>query len=104
MTPTHFIIHTIQIKPGSLDAVRALFEEKVPPLAARFDAWCGARLTACRRENQVVTIGAWADPEQLQAFLDQPEFEQAMAGFAEHFAAPPQTTITRAVTEVGPRS
>lgn len=58
MKPTHFIIHVIQLKPGALDAARALFEEKVPALAARFSAWCGARLTADRDKNQVVTIGA----------------------------------------------
>lgn len=104
MTPTHFIIHTIQLKPGTLDAARALFEEKVPPLAKRFTAWCGARLTACRETDQVVTIGAWADAQQMRDFLAQPAFGDAMAGFAEYFAAEPQTAITELITEVGPRS
>jgi quinol monooxygenase YgiN len=104
MNPTHFIIHTIQLKPGSLDKVRALFEEKVPPLAQRFDAWCGARLTLDRDNDRILTVGAWADTKQMQAFLDQPAFGEAMAGFAEHFAAPPETRIVEVVTEVGPRS
>jgi len=103
-TPTHFIIHTIQIKPGTLDTLRAMFEEKVPTLAAPFDAWCGARLTADPEKNQIVTIGAWADVAQMQAFLAQPEFEKAMGALAVHFAGPPQTTITKVFTEVGPRA
>lgn len=102
--PTHFIIHTIQLKPGSLDTVRSLFEEKVPQIASHFDAWCGAQLTADVEKNQIVSIGAWGDVEQMQAFLAQPAFGSAMRSLAEHFAGPPQTTITRVVTQVGPRS
>jgi quinol monooxygenase YgiN len=104
MQPTHFIIHTIPLKPGALDTVKSLFEEKVPPLASHFDAWCGAQLTANPESNQIVTIGAWADAAQMQAFLAQPAFEKAMGSLAEHFAGPPHTTITRVVTQVGPRA
>jgi quinol monooxygenase YgiN len=104
MTPTHFIIHTIDLKPGTLDDVRTFFENVVPKLAESFDAWCGARLTADRETNQIVTVGAWADSGQMQAFLQQPSFSEAMAGFAEYFAAPPKTTITEVITQVGPNS
>ncbi len=103
MTPTHFIIHTIQLKPGTADAVKALFEDEVPPLAQRFSAWCGARLTVDREKNLAVTIGSWGDAEQMAEFLAQPAFAQAMEGFSQYFAAPPQATITEAFTEVGPR-
>lgn len=102
MNPTHFIIHTIQCKPGVIDEAKTLFEELVPRLAERFDAWRGARLTACRDTNQIVTIGAWTDAEQMKAFLEQPAFGETMASFAKLFAAPPQTTITEIVTQVGP--
>jgi heme-degrading monooxygenase HmoA len=104
MTATHYIIHTLQLAPGTIDTARELFEKVVPELASRFDGWRGARLTADREKNQVVTIGTWADAEQMQAFLSQPAFNEAMAGFAEFFTAPPQTTITEVVTEVLPRS
>ena len=104
MKPTHFIIHTIQFKPGVIEAAKAMFEEKVPPLAQRFSAWCGARLTFDREKNQAVTIGAWADVGQMQEFLAQPAFAKTMEGFSEFFAAPPQTTITEVITEVGPRA
>lgn len=104
MTPTHFIIHTIQLKPGVIDAVKALFEAKVPQLAQRFDAWCGARLTFDREKNQAVTIGAWGDVRQMQEFLSQPAFAKAMEGFSEFFADAPSTTITEVVCEVGPRA
>lgn len=40
----------------------------------------------------------------MRAFLAQPGFGDAMAGFSEYFAAPPQTAITEVITEVGPRS
>lgn len=102
--PTHFIIHTVQLEPGTLDTVRSLFAEKVPQIAGHFDAWCGAQLTVDLEKNQIVSIGAWSDVEQMQAFLAQPAFEKAMGSLAEHFAGPPHTTITHVVTEVGPRS
>ncbi len=104
MTPTHFIIHTIQLKPDVIDRAKTLFEDKVPTLAQRFKAWCGARLTFDREKNVAVTIGAWADAGQMQEFLAQPEFARTMEGFSEFFAAPPQTTITEVISEVGPRS
>ncbi|MGD8862038.1 MAG: antibiotic biosynthesis monooxygenase [Myxococcales bacterium] len=104
MTPTHFIIHTISLKPGTIDAAKALFEDKVPPLAERFDGWCGARLSFDRENDQAVTIGAWADAAQMQEFLAQPELASAMEAFSQYFAAPPQTTITEVVSEVGPRA
>lgn len=97
----HFIIHTIPVKPGSLELARQLFEEKVPPLAERFSSWRGARLTATD-DNQLITIGMWADSAQMQEFLAQPAFEQAMASFAEIFTGPPNTFITEQVTAVGP--
>ncbi len=102
MTPTHIIVHTIQLKPGVIDQAKALFEEKVPQLAQRFSAWCGARLAINRETNVAVTIGSWADASQMHEFLAQPEFAQAMQGFSEFFAAPPQTNITEVVTSVGP--
>ena len=104
MTPTHFIIHTIQLKPNTLEEARKMFEEKVPPLASHFSAWCGAQLTADKKTNCIVTIGSWANAEQMQAFLAQPAFSETMAGFAQYFAAPPQTTITEVVTSVGPQA
>jgi quinol monooxygenase YgiN len=63
-----------------------------------------ARLTADCEKNQIVTVGAWADSGPTQAFSQQPSFSEAMAGFAEYFAAPPKTTITEVVTRVGPDS
>lgn len=43
----HIIVHTIPVKPNSLELARAFFEERVPPLAERFSGWRGARL--CRQ-------------------------------------------------------
>lgn len=104
MTPTHLAIHTMTLKPGTLDKVKSLFEEEVPKLAGPFTAWCGASLSADRENNQIITVGAWADSKQLQTFLNQPAFNECMGRFAEYFAAPPSGSITEVVTEVGPRS
>jgi len=99
----HFVIHTIPVKPDSLDKAKQLFDEKVPPLAERFSGWRGARLTATD-DNQVVTIGSWADKGQMMEFLAQPAFAETMASFADLFAGPPTTFITDEVTAVGPAS
>lgn len=97
----HVVIHTIPVKPGSLEQAKALFEAKVPPLAEHFSGWRGARLLATD-DDHLVTIGMWADEGQMKQFLSQPAFAQAMAAFAELFAGPPRAFITRELTSVGP--
>lgn len=97
----HVIVHTIPVKPNSLEQARAFFEERVPPLAERFSGWRGARLCATD-DNQLVTLGMWADEEQMHEFLTQPAFQDAMAAFSELFAGQPSQYITRELTTVGP--
>jgi quinol monooxygenase YgiN len=97
----HVVVHTIPVKPGAFEQAKAFFEAKVPPLAERFSGWRGARLLATN-DNHLVTIGMWADEAQMQQFLGQPAFGEAMASFSELFAGPPRTFITRQLTAVGP--
>ena len=97
----HFVIHTIPVKPGNIAKAKELFDTKVPPLAEGFDAWRGARLTATD-DDQLVTMGIWADKDQMMQFLAQPAFAEAMGSFSEMFAGPPSTFITEQVTAVGP--
>ena len=97
----HVIVHVIPVKPNTVDAARALFELKVPPLAERFSGWRGARLLATD-DNHLGTVGMWADRAQMEQFLAQPAFEQTMASFADQFAAPPTTFVTRQVAAMGP--
>ena len=73
----HYVIHVIPVKPGSLDKAKEIFDKEVPPLAAGFDAWRGARLTATD-DDQLVTMGIWADKDQMMQFLAQPAFAEAM--------------------------
>jgi quinol monooxygenase YgiN len=97
----HVIVHTIPVKPNSLERAHALFEEKIPPLAERFSGWRGARLCATD-DNLLVTFGMWADEDQMREFLAQPAFQEAMAAFSELFAGPPAEHIARQLTAVGP--
>lgn len=97
----HYVIHVIPVKPGSIDKAKEIFDKEVPPLAAGFDAWRGARLTATD-DDQLVTMGIWADKDQMMQFLAQPAFAEAMGAFSEIFAGPPSKFITEQVTAVGP--
>lgn len=97
----YLIIHTIPVKPNSGEVAKAMFEEKIPPLAERFSAWRGARLCTTD-DNQLVSIGVWADQAQMREFLTQPDFELAMASFSAIFTGPPTTLITEELTSVGP--
>lgn len=96
----HVIVHVIPVHPNTSDRARALFEEKVPPLAERFSAWRGARLFRTD-DNHLVSIGLWADEDQMRTFLAQPEFAQAMSAFSEVFAGSPSTYIAAQLTAVG---
>jgi quinol monooxygenase YgiN len=97
----HIIVHTIPVKPNSLELARAFFEEHVPPLAERFSGWRGARLCATD-DNLLVSFGMWEDEHQMREFLAQPAFQAAMASFSELFAGPPSQYITQELTAVGP--
>jgi quinol monooxygenase YgiN len=97
----HIIVHTIPVKPDSLERARAFFEERVPPLAEHFSGWRGARLCATD-DNILVTFGMWADEDQMHEFLAQPAFAAAMASFSELFAGQPSQYITQELTAVGP--
>lgn len=98
----HFVVTTTTVQPGSLDDIKAGFEEAVPKIAGGFSAWRGAKLTADRESNQIVMIGSWADPEQMGTFLAQPEYREAIGRFAQFFTAPPNIVVTELVTEVLP--
>lgn len=97
----HVIIHTIPVKPGTYEQAKALFKEKVPPVAEHFSGWRGAQLCATD-DNQLVTIGSWADESQMKEFLAQPAYEQAMASFSDLFAGAPTTFITEQLIALGP--
>ena len=97
----HIVVHTISVKPNTLDRARAFFEQQVPPLAERFSSWRGARLCATD-DDRLVSIGMWDDHDQMRAFLSQPAFEAAMASFSELFAGPPTQYVTQELTAVGP--
>lgn len=102
MSKTYLIIHTIPFKAGAVDEAKKLFAEKVPPLAERFAGWRGASMSIDPETNTVVTVGTWADAEDMKAFLAQPAFAETMQGFSQYFAGPPQQTISEIVTAVGP--
>jgi quinol monooxygenase YgiN len=97
----HIIVHTIPVKPNTLDRAREFFEQQVPPLAERFSSWRGARLCATD-DNLLVTFGMWEDEDQMREFLSQPAFQAAMTSFSELFAGPPSQYITQELTAVGP--
>jgi quinol monooxygenase YgiN len=97
----HIIVHTIPVKPDSLERARVFFEERVPPLAERFSGWRGARLCATD-DDMLVSFGMWDDENQMHEFLAQPAFQAAMASFSELFAGPPSQYVTQELTAVGP--
>lgn len=94
------VVTTVQVKPGSIDGLAALFDETNRALVAGHDDWVGAWFTADRERDQVTVIARWRDPRSYQRLRESPEFGEIMGRFAEAFVEPPTVTINELLVEM----
>ena len=96
------IVTRVTLKPGTADAVAALFEGTNPALVRDWPQWRGARMLIDRARDEVTVIAIWTSEEAYRAFAATDDFRQTMARFAGHFAAPPEVRVTDVAVEMTP--
>ena len=94
------VITTVQVQPGSIEDLAALFDQTNRELVADQDDWLGAWFTANRDSNEVTVIARWRDSASYQRLRSSDEFQATMAKFAERFAGPPSVAINEILVEM----
>lgn len=96
----HVVITTVQIKPGSIDAVRELFERTNPGLVADQADWVEAKFAANHETNTVTVMAFWKDPDSYREFSSGNRFRTTMAQFGQYFESAPQVSINEVLFEM----
>ncbi len=94
------VITTVQVQPGSIDDLAALFDQTNRALVAGHDDWLGAWFTTNRDNNEVTVIARWRNADSYQRLRDSDEFQATMAKFAESFAGPPSVAVNEILVEM----
>jgi quinol monooxygenase YgiN len=94
------VITRVQVEPGSIDELAALFDETNRDLVASHTDWKGAWFTANRETNEVTVIARWADADSYTRLRESDEYAQIMSRFAARFTGPPSITINELLVEM----
>jgi quinol monooxygenase YgiN len=94
------VLTTVQVRPGSVDALAALFDSTNRDLVAGHDDWLGAWFTANRAEGEVTVIARWRDADSYEELRNSPEFAAAMGRFAEEFTGPSRVSVNEILVEM----
>ena len=94
------VITKVQLKPGTVDVVRALFEATNPMLVESQMDWVEAKFTADRSADQVTVLAFWKTAEAYQAFRSSDSFRQVMSQFGQYFAGPPEVSVNEILFEM----
>ena len=90
---TFAVLTRVQVRPGSIDDLAALFVATNRELVASHHDWLGAWFTANRAESVVTVIAHWRDAASYEALGASPEYQSTMAQFAEQFVGPPTVSV-----------
>ena len=94
------VVTRVKVRPGSIDALAALFDSTNRELVAGHDDWLGAWFTADRSEDEVTVIAHWRAAESYERLRNSPDFQQTMAGFAKEFVELPTVTINEILVQM----
>ena len=94
------VMTTVEVKPGSIDDLAALFDSTNRELVAGHDDWISADFTADRDANTVTVLARWRDAASYEALRSSPDFGSAMAQFAPHFVGPPMINVNEVLVQM----
>lgn len=94
------VVTTVEVQPGSIPELAALFDETNRDLVADHDDWLGAWFTANHDTNTVTVIARWTDAGSYDLLRSSPDFEATMARFAARFAGPPSVSVNEILVEM----
>jgi len=98
------VVTTVALKPGTADAVAALFRETNPALVQDQEDWQGARMLIDRESDTATVIALWRSAEAYRELAESAAFKETMGRFAPHFAGPPEVSVTEIVAEMTPET
>ena len=91
----YLVITRVALKPGAEGKVAALFEQTNPDLVRAHPDWLGADMAFDPDTGTMSVIARWRRREGYEALAGSKAFGKVMAGFAPHFAGPPQVSIAK---------
>ena len=94
------VVTTVEVEPGSVDDLAALFDSTNRDLVAGHDDWLGAFFTADRANSTITVIAHWRAAESYRRLRSSPEFESTMAEFATRFVGPPHVSVNEVLVEM----
>ena len=94
------VITTVQLKPDSIETVRALFEATNLDLVKGQDYWVSATFTANYAEDEVTVLAVWRNAESYRRFSVGEQFRSVMGQFASYFAGPPRVSVNEILFEM----
>ena len=86
-------VATAVLRPGSADALAALYNDKIPPLYDGVDGFLGAYLLLDREANKAQSITLWKSNEDFDAAVARPEYAEVMTQLGAHFLKPPELDV-----------
>ena len=94
------VLTTVQVRPGSVDELAALFDSTNRDLVAVHDDWLGAWFTVNRAASEVTVIARWRDADSYETLRNSPQYAAVMARFAEEFTGPPRVSVNEILVEM----
>eukprot|EP00966_Prymnesium_polylepis_P040651 943332-Prymnesium_polylepis.1 len=86
-------VATAVLRPGSADALAAVYNEKVPQLYDGMDGFLGAYLLLDRDANKAQSITLWKSNEDFDAAVARPEYAEVMQQLGGHFLKAPELEV-----------
>lgn len=96
----HVVMTTVEVEPGSIDELAALFDETNRSLVAGHDDWLAAYFTADRSSDTVTVIAHWASAASYEALRESEEYRSTISRFATRFTGPPRVAIHEVLVEM----
>ena len=94
------VLTTVQVQPGSIDKLAALFDSTNRDLVAGHDDWLGAWFAVNRAASEVTVIARWRDVDSYETLRNSPKYAAVMAQFAEEFTGQPTVSVNEILIEM----
>lgn len=94
------MLTTVQVEPGSIPELAALFDATNRELVESHEDWLGAWFTANEVRSEITVIARWASAESYGLLRDTEQFQRTMSRFATKFVAQPSTSINEILIEM----
>lgn len=96
-SPQVVVVATVEVKPGSEDAVQALLQTAIEQTHGEEGCIAYALHRDVEQPQRFVMVERWASREALDGHFTQPYMADLFAALPEHVAAPPVIIRTEPV-------